>query len=84
MPMKNENPKINFVLKLFRLQNWRKPKPAEAAHNVMLLLTHVTIHFVLTGEKNIEHDVRIMGSQSEIDIHTNIAEEHTVQSCYNW
>jgi hypothetical protein len=59
--MKNENPNINFVLKLFRLQNWRKPKPAEAAHNNILLLTHVTIHFVLTGKKNIEHDGLIMG-----------------------
>lgn len=29
--MKRENPKINFDLKLLRLQNWRKPKPAEAA-----------------------------------------------------
>lgn len=28
--MKRENPKINFDLKLFRLQNWRKLKPAAA------------------------------------------------------
>jgi len=29
-PRKNENPNTNFVLKLFRLQNWRKPSPPEA------------------------------------------------------
>lgn len=29
--MKKENPSISFVRKLLRLQNWRKPKPADAA-----------------------------------------------------
>jgi hypothetical protein len=31
-PMKTENPRINFVLKLFRLQNWRILRPAEPVH----------------------------------------------------
>jgi hypothetical protein len=28
-PMKIEKPSINFVRKLFRLQNWRKLRPPE-------------------------------------------------------
>ena len=47
MPMKKEKPNMNFVLKLFKLQNWRKPRPAEAAHNIK---NQVTIHFSLTGK----------------------------------
>jgi len=31
-PRKNEEPSTNLVLKLLRLQNWRKPRPAEAAY----------------------------------------------------
>lgn len=30
--MKREKPSMNLVLKLLRLQNWRKLRPAEAAH----------------------------------------------------
>ena len=33
--MKMEKPRMNFVLKLLRLQNWRKPSPEETAHNVI-------------------------------------------------
>lgn len=30
-PRKRENPNMKFVLKLFKLQNWRNPRPADAA-----------------------------------------------------
>lgn len=33
-PMNRENPRMNNVLKLLRLQNWRRPSPADAAHNI--------------------------------------------------
>ena len=61
MPMKKEKPNMNFVLKLFKLQNWRKPRPAEAAHNI---INHVTVHFALTGKNKYlktEHDALIVG-----------------------
>jgi len=32
MPRKNDRPNTNLILKLLRLQNWRKSRPAEAAH----------------------------------------------------
>ena len=59
--MKKEKPNINFVLKLFKLQNWRKPRPAEAACNI---INHVTINFALTGQNKslkTEHDSLIIG-----------------------
>lgn len=34
--MKKEKPKINFVLKLLRLQYCSKPRPAEAVHKHVL------------------------------------------------
>ena len=43
--MKNEKPNMNFVLKLFKLQNWRKPSPAEAAFNLQQNESKYTMSF---------------------------------------
>lgn len=39
-PVKREKPNMNFVLKLFKLQNCSKPRPAEAASKKQLIFTH--------------------------------------------
>ena len=43
-PMKTENPRMNLVLKLLRLQNWRKPSPAEPVGRLptqLITITHI-------------------------------------------
>lgn len=44
-PMKKEKPRINFVLKLLRLHNWRYPSPAEATH------TKITSHMNISLQR---------------------------------
>lgn len=41
--MKTENPRMNFVLKLFKLQNWRKLRPAEPANTFKARVYHVLV-----------------------------------------
>jgi len=43
-PKKREKPRMNFVLKLFRLQNWRSPRPAEAAYPTVLQQLEVDLN----------------------------------------
>lgn len=47
--MKNEKPNINFVLKLFRLQNCSRPRPAEA---VISMNENVANSIITAVEKN--------------------------------
>lgn len=41
-PMKTENPRMNFVLKLLRLQNWSKLRPPAPA--ILLVLKIIDVH----------------------------------------
>lgn len=45
-PMKMEKPRINLFLKLFKLQNWRRPSPAEAVHKVICLISIIFIEAI--------------------------------------
>lgn len=45
--MKKENPSMSFVLKLLRLQNWRNPKPADAAPHQKFEYLRIKKHGIL-------------------------------------
>nr|GMD07207.1 hypothetical protein Iba_chr06cCG4990 [Ipomoea batatas]GMD08773.1 hypothetical protein Iba_chr06dCG1750 [Ipomoea batatas] len=74
-PMKNENPRMNFVLKLLRLQNWSKPRPAEAAcqteHN--RIMNHET-QAVFVSDRSV----------IRLDYLTHEGEQDAVESSHDW
>lgn len=70
--MKREKPKMNFDLKLLRLQNCRKPKPAEAAHP--------TVH----DNQKVKSKCYVLVEIKLRPMHTHVGEEDTGQGCHDW
>lgn len=69
---------MNFVLKLFKLQNWRKPKPAEAArettnHHIKIVWRQ-SIKVMLFISSRYERGKSVENvKEEETELHTNIA-----------
>jgi hypothetical protein len=58
IPKKNEKPNTNLVLKLLRLQNWRKPRPAEATN--ISKLTNIVKFFNICVDKKPQKAQRLV------------------------
>lgn len=78
-PIKTENPSMNFVRKLLRLQNWRKLKPAAPAQK---WTASQNLMFV---QKNTTYSVLIVVHPLfTLFIHTDISKEKAVQCSKYW
>lgn len=62
--MKREKPTMNIDRLLFRLQNWRKPSPADAVHhrrNITFKSERIR-HFKQTKQCNAMHEIGIVNT----------------------
>lgn len=66
--MKNEKPNINLVLKLFRLQNCSKPRPAEAVISMKIFAINMVIIIMVDKNKKNERSYTHTSRQTRRNI----------------